>query len=282
MSLTAKGSEILDIRFDPGVSVGFDAQAFDDAILAHGARFEHFRCLPNPVGMIDQYDSTRPDADHSHSSNGMLYHRAGIVAGNFTGNTKELRQISGGYLSAATAQLTVATKYCGGECECDDVYLHPGDRLYLTDETVMVPFHQFVEAHQTGKDRLKFLALKVTDLVDSKGVLHKPGDDFQIRNGVIHWLPGKALGSDPNTGKGMVYSIRYMYRPHWYVERLLHELRMIQVEDPLTGDRKYVRAPQAAAIQREYVYRGSESADPEASPSPRQGQQPASGGLGPQ
>lgn len=271
--------EVLEMKFPPNVSVAFDIDAFDDAIRAHGVRFVHWRAMKDPVGMIDIHDSRRPEADHVASSNGMVYTKVGTLAALFTGNSKEIRAMTGGFLDAGTAQITAALTYCNN-CR-EDVYLYPQDRLYLEDEAVLVPYHQHVEAHQTGRDRLKFPALKVQDLMDRYGRRHKEGIDFEVVGGEIVWREGHALGVEPDTGKGIVYSVRFLMRPFWYVERLIHEVRVAQQEHPITAERSLRRAQQCAIVQREYVYRGSEKNDPEAPPSPRMAQPPADGGFSP-
>jgi hypothetical protein len=128
------------------------------------------------------------------------------------------------------------------------------DRLFLKEESVCVTHQQLVNAHSTGNDRLQFPAIKVLDLVDSRGNRYTETADFDVRNGMIHWCGSNRPANDPSTGKGAVYAIRFTYRPFWYVDTMNHEIRMAQWEDPFTGERKTVRMPQAVRVLREYVY----------------------------
>jgi hypothetical protein len=258
------------------VSAAFDVSAFDEAISAHGIHFVHYRGMTNPVGLIDRYDSRRPDVDHSGSSNGLIYTKAGCVQALFTGNSKDLRAIEGGFLNAATAQLTLRRFY---ENSNEPVYLHPMDRLYLKEESVVVTHQQLVEAHESGTDRLKFPACKVLDLIDASNNRYSQGADFDISDGQIVWKTQNRPGPNPELGVGRVYAVRFLYRPFWYVDRMIHEIRVAQFIDPSTGQRKTVRMPQSAMIQREYVYE-AEPNDDEAPKSNRKAPAPRDGGFG--
>jgi hypothetical protein len=276
-SVSTDGIRTLDLP--NGVSIAFDIDAFDEAIRAHGVRFVHYRAMRNPVGMVDRNDSRRPDPDHSGASNGMLYTKAGCFTALFTGNTKELKAWAGGALHAGLAQITPARFY--DTCPTERVYLQEKDRLYLETESVLVPCQQLVEVHATGRDRLQFPAQKVQDLVDAQGVRYTEGMDFDLVEGDVVWRPGKTPAPNAELNKGRVYGVRFLFRPHWYVEHMMHETRVAQWEDIL-GNRKVEPMPQAAAVQREYVYL-NEKNDPEAKnqPSKRQEQAPPTSQFGP-
>lgn len=269
-------NQVTNFDIPNGVSNAFDVDAFDEAIRAHGVRFIHYRGMRNPVGLIDKFDSRRPDDDHSGSSNGLIYTKAGCITALFTGNSKDLRAMDGGNLNAANAQITPARTY---DCSDEPIYLAPMDKLYLEEESVMVTHQQLVDAHETGIDRLKFPALKVLDLIDASNVRYQQETDFKVISGKVHWCGPNRPGTNPETGVGRVYAVRYLYRPYWLVDRLMHEIRMAQAEHPMTGARSTVRMPQAALIQREYVFE-QEKADEEAAPSVRQTRSPRDGGFG--
>jgi hypothetical protein len=257
--MTAPGLQprIQPIQFPTATSVTFDLQAFNDGIKAHGLKFIHFRAMRNPVGIIDKYDARRPNSDTPLAVNGMYYTKAGVVTALCIGNTKETKASDGGMVDASTSQFTPQDHY---EDSGKRVFLAPYDRLILQEESVLVSRHELVESSPTGIDRPKFPAIEILDCVDSKGLIYNQGADFNIdNNGQIIWLDRRP-GQEIDTGKGVVYSIRYVYRPAWYVLRLIHEIRMVQQEDFMTGDRSIVQAPQSALVQREYVFE-SEAAD---------------------
>lgn len=260
-------------------SVAFDTAAFDQAVRAHGCRFVHHRGIWNPVGLVDPYDVRRAEPDHSGASNGRLYTPAGVFAALFTGNSKTVQAQTSGLLDAGVAQITPARCYdCAAGGAPEQVRLMEQDRLYLADEAVLVPTQERVEASPTGRDRLKFPVVRVEVLVDAANERYRQGADFDVVEGQIVWGPRRP-GANVMAGRGVVYSVRYQYRPYWYVDRLTHEIRVAQTVDAL-GRRSMVAMPQCAIINREYVAR-AEANDPLAPPSARQQPAPADGSYPP-
>jgi len=244
----------------PNSQVSFDIEAFDDAIRSHGVLFTHWRAMRCPVGLVDPYDPRRPHDDHSGCSNGYLYTTAGNVTALFVGNSMETTIApEAGVLDAASAQITIPRFYDGSSTP---VHVAPFDRLYLSNPEILVPNWQTFRHSGTARDKLSFPAEEVQDLVDSFGRRYQQGVDFEVRGGVIHW-GANTPGMDATSGKGLVCSVRYNYRPYWYIKRLLHEIRVTQADDQKTGRRVLTRMPQAALLQREYVFE-KEANDPEA------------------
>ncbi len=261
-----------------GTSVGFDIEAFDTAIAAHGVELVHYRAFINPVGMIDKYDSRRPNPDHSGASNGMQYIKVGCLSALMIGNSKELKAWTGGVLHGGMAQITPARFYKDGKTR---VRLHERDRLYLATESTLVLHQQLVEAHETGRDRLQFPVVEVQDVMDADGIMYKCGDDFQIVEGDIVWNQGKGPRANIELTVGKVYGIRYLYRPHWYVDHLTHEIRVAQYVDML-GARHVEQMPQCAIVAREYVYLNENNDEKVPNPKPsRQVQAPRNDYFGP-
>lgn len=266
--------QIIQQRFQPGLSVAFDADAFDDLLAAHGVDLVHFRSMRNPAGMDDRFDSRRPGEDHVAASNGMVYTQAGCFVGAIIGNSKDLKTAVGGVLDASTAQLTAPRFYDTGA----PVYLNIGDRIYLRETSMLVVHQQLGEVHATLVDRLKFPVVEVQDLMDADGTRYTPGTHFVVQDGNIAWLSPPPPAGDGARGK--VYGIRYLYRPYWVVSRMVHDIRIAQTID-FSGQRVTQRMPQLAYVEREYVYRNEEQ-DPQApNPnSPRQTAAPEDGGFG--
>ena len=261
------------LQFAPGTTVSFDAQAFDDSIRSQGARLIHYRAMRCPVGMIDKDDLRRPHDDHQGCSNGFIYIKAGCVTCLFTGNSDSMRQLDIGLLDGSTVQSTAPRFY--DDCPTVPVEVAPFDRFFLVDEAITVPHWELVQAHETGRDRLHFQAESVTDVIDSRGHVFGP-NDFTIQQGQIVWGPSAGPGIDPSTGKGRVYSIRYHYKPHWYVSRVMHQVRIAQVETAL--DRQTMRFPHSFLLQREYVFLNEDKDDQAKNPeSPRQVKGPGDG-----
>lgn len=252
--------------------VNFDMQAFDNAIEGHGIVFDHFRAIRCPVGMIDIYDNRRVHDDHEGCSNGFIYKHIGKVIGIATGNGKSDNQQDIGILDSATLNVTLKRFY---KDTGDTVYIAPYDRLYSSEQSVLVPNWERFASHASGVDRMQYPVERVETLIDSHGKEYGP-EDFQIRNGTIFWGPNRP-GVDPKTNKGTVCTAWYLYRPFWYVDRLNHEVRIARDAESTR------RAPYALVAVREYVFKGSEQQDPEAKDptSLRQAMAPESGSFGP-
>lgn len=277
----------LQMVFPQGVTVSFDIEEFDRQIRFHGTQFVHFRGMRCPVGIIDRSDLRQPHPDHAGCSNGFIYTRAGEVTCLFTSNGLQVRGMDAGVLDSSTVEITIPRKY--DNCE-EHAFVVPYDRLYLKtpdgSKPLLVPNWELVERHATGYDRLMFPAREVTDLMDNKGDRFACGTDFEVTgDGQIHWLGQNGPGLDPSTGKGRVYSIRYLYQPFWYVLRLQHEIRLNQVDNIVTGDRTVERFAQGCLIQREYVFHKNHQDDQVDTVAPeavaRQVKAPATGSFGP-
>jgi hypothetical protein len=245
------------IRFPTATSVAFDLQAFNDGIAAHGLLFIHLRAMRDPVGLIDKFDARRPNPSSKEALNGCIHTRAGIVRALCLGNTKETKASDAGLTDSAQAQFTPLSQY---EDTGKRVFLAPYDRLLLQEESVLVTRHELIEASPTGIDRPKFPAVEILDCIDANSIRYHQGTDFEItQDGLIVWKDRRP-GQDVSSGKGIVFGIRYVYRPFWIVARMIHEIRMVQCDNFLTGERTMVQAPQSALIYREFYFE-SEAAD---------------------
>lgn len=262
----------------PNEAVSFDVDAFDEAIRAHGVTFTHWRAMRCPVGMIDQHDTRRPHEDHSGCSNGFIYTKAGEITCLFLGNGKSSTQTELGLHDGSTVQVTLPRHY---DQTTEPVFIAPYDRLYLGEERITVVNWQLFEHHIAGKEKLNFPVVVVQDLVDNQGKSYG-GADFTVQGGQVTWLTSNRPGLDPENGKGRVCAIRYTYRPYWYVKQLIHEVRVSQSENAITGERQVQRMPQAIVLQREYIFEKDEKDDQAKDPSnPRQVKGPAQGLFGP-
>lgn len=271
MPVTDSKNRIDPIQFPTATSVAFDLSGFLNAIKAHGLRFIHYRAMRNPVGLIDKYDSRRPNQDTSSAINGMYYSKAGTVRALCIGNSKETRASDSGIVDSSSAQFTPLSEY---EDTNKRVFLAPYDRLYLEDESVLVSRHELVECSVTGIDRPKFIPVEILDCVDANGNTYTQCEDFKLNSqGYIVW-GNRRPGQNVENGNGVIYAIRYVYRPHWYVDRLIHEIRMVQQANVFTGERNMVQAPQSALIRREYYFesKAADSGTREAEEQPADGQ----------
>jgi hypothetical protein len=139
------------------------------------------------------------------------------------------------------------------------IYLSVGDRLYLNDSTAntrAVNYQQM--SYDQDMDNVPMFPIWEMDpncpLTDSTGLEYSLGTDYCVtKGGNIRWVAGgRNPGIDPDTGKGRVYSIRYVYRAFWYVVSLPKEIRITNVTEG--GLRVPERMPEHAIIVREYIY----------------------------
>lgn len=238
----------------PDESVGFDPEAFDNAIREHGVPLVHMRGMRCPVGLIDMDDIRRPHDHDCSCSNGFIYTYAGTFRGVFQGNSKQDQMMDVGVAAGAVAYIVCHRFYDSPDgADPQEFMPAPFDRIYLADQSVTVVHWQLFQTHPDKKDRLSFPPVKIIDVMDAHGKRYYEGKDLIVDKGGIKWI-GDWPGLDPKTGKGVVVAIRYTYLPHYYVKANSHEVRVIQMENDFTGEQVTVRMPQSLNVQREYIY----------------------------
>lgn len=262
------------IKMPENDAVHMDMGYLDGVVDGQGVVFEHWRALPCPIGKGDATDIRRVHADHSGCSNGFIYEYAGDMVCIFSGNSKNIQLLDMGLVTGSTVHLTLPRFY--KDRLDSEVLVAVFDRLYLKTSKAKVIATELFEHNISGSDRAKYPILKVEALYDSHGKKYAEGTDFDVVGGQIVWKAMKQPGMDPTTLKGDTCSIRYHYTPYWYVNQLLHEIRVLRQADE-TG-----RAPMAVLIQREYVFENAQNDREAKNPNdPRQAQAPRDGAFGP-
>jgi hypothetical protein len=267
---------------DPGLAHSPEVMAWDSLVRSQGNRMIHYRAMPCPLGVADKDDAMRR-VHHQHPgcSRGFLYDRAGEIMVLTSGNSESSEQQDVGALDGSTVSATFARFYepTDGEqyggCDAKRAYISPFDRVFLAEESVLWPHWELVEHNVDGLDRLRFPAMTVERLVDSRLTEYREGRDFRLESGVVVW-GDRHPAVDPG-GRGAVYAVRYLYRPYWYVQRLGHAIRTVQTQDDAAGARKVERLPFQATLIREQVFEESDRPEPgelagsEAAHAPRDG-----------
>ena len=260
----------------------FQIEAFDAAIRGQGVLLKHYSAMPCPIGMVDKEDVRKSHHDDHGAqgigacSNGFLYKYSGDVVGLFINNTTRDAVRDEGTTSGSTVNITLPRFYDNDPTK--EVKVLPFDRLYFAETDITVENWQLVQSNVNGYDRLSYPAIYVSSLVDSAGIVYNLGD-FEIINGQIHWVSQKRPGIEPDTGKGVVYSIRYTYAPFYYIRDMIHEIRHTQT-DTIEG-RVTIRMPQTVVATREYVFQNEQNDEQSVTPSsPRQIMQSESGNFG--
>lgn len=275
-----------EINIPDNGSVSFNVNAFDSFVRSQGVTLTHYIALACPVGLIDQDDvARRPHEDHEGCSNGFIYIEAGDITGLFVSNDTRKKDMGAGLGDASGVRVTLPRFYDDSGCSNSStpILVAPFDRFYLKEDAGLEVVHwQKHTANASGVDRLSFPVKQPIVLIDSHGKRYVHGQDYDITaNGWIKWRLNHAPPVDPVNNKGCVYSIRYTYRPYYYVSNLPHEIRVAQIVDPQSGDRTVERMPQTVVLQREYNFLSQGSENPQDSASVRQQYLPPSNSFGP-
>ncbi len=260
----------------PDIGISMSDNGFDSLIATNGITFVHYKSLLCPIGAKERFD-IRADHLSCRCEGGFLYEYAGEFTGFMSGNATQTAFENAGLVDGSTVQLTLPRTYDGVD---KPIAIQEYDRLFLKDPIGFASHQQRFESHQSGTERLEFPAEYVEYLMDARGESYRQDIDFVLVDGFVKWTTSRRPGYDPILAKGVVCSIRYHYRPHWYVARLLHEIRVIKSVDMITGEVSTSRMPFAVLLQRELVFRnraktsGTDNGD-------HGGPAPQSGGFGP-
>jgi hypothetical protein len=237
----------------------FDILKQDQFVTSLGVDWVHYKAMPSPIGLKDRGDYRRSDTVDTISSNGMLYLKAGCFTATMVDNSKSQKRSEAGLLDYSTSRLIMPRFYNRGEEQHNGerIYLAPGDRLYIADPNADVMVSNYQRMEYEGVDRPMFPIEKMEFIQDSRGIIYKEDLDFCVTsNGDIKWLEnGSNPGIDPDTKKGRVYSIRYLYKAFWYVVALPKEVRVTNVTTD--GVRAPERMAYHAVVQREYIYQNT-------------------------
>lgn len=232
----------------------FDKEAFNKLIQSQGVLVEHYRAIPDPRGMYDRGDAHPIVSGIPRSSDGFIYKKAGEMHAFFSANSDQWTLQTEGNIQHAMAVMTLPELYEDPNNKLP-ILVSPYDRFYIKDIEVRVINLQFIEAHPTGVDILQFPATCVEELVDSDGIFYKEGEHFKLdENGNIVWISSHRPGMSIDNNRGKVYAVRYRYVPFFVVARLLHEIRVSQVTDTSTLQRKVERMPYQVLVLREYIF----------------------------
>lgn len=268
----------------PSEQISFSKEAFDEMLRSQGVRVCHYRAIPDPTGMSgrgDGHPSSVPNGapNGPGGSDGFLYQEAGSVQVFFQSNSTSSPMDTNGIISTSSAYITLPTTYENGD---DPVIVSDYDRFYLQDIEVRVVGKHYVEASSTGTDRFQFPATCVEYAVGPNGTNYVEGQDFQLnQDGTITWISQNRPGVDPNTGRGIVYSVRYRYIPFFIVSRIIHEVRVAQITDPMTFDRNLERMPYQVYAIREKIFQDLNRLQPQTNGDLRYQLPPPGGTLGP-
>lgn len=252
-------------RTSPFVQESFDLARLDQFAATLGVEFFHYKAMPSPIGQKDRGDYRRSDGVDTITSNGMVYTCAGKFNATMTDNSRRQKEAEGGFLDPAESRLVLPRFYNDKEiADGKRIYLAPGDRIYVADPEadVFVSNYQKMD-YEVGVDNVPMFPICSFEIpiLDSLNREYREGVDFTVsREGNIRWMAGgNNPGIDPDTGKGRIYSIRYLYRAYWYITVLPKEVRVTNVTED--GERKPERMPYHAIAVREYIFHNQNRGD---------------------
>ena len=259
----------------PEQSISFDYDAFDNLIESQGVRIRHMKAIPDPRFLQNRGEIRR--SQPVSNTDQYIYKPAGCFVGTFYANDKlEDFQVEG-YIDQSQSILTPPRTY---ENSDEPIIINIGDRFEIEDIELRVEVSQLVEASGIGVDRLAFPAVCVQYLIGSDAFEYQEGVHYKLNKyGEIQWITQKRPGTDVNTGKGEIYSIRYRYVPYFVARRLIHEIRIAQRTDPMTGQRFSERLPYRVQCGREQIFRDKRAISDADHVDPRFQDIPSSGGL---
>jgi len=266
MPKKAKGEQRVAIPLEDSIpQISFNLNALDSLPRHQGQEFIHFKAILSPIGLRDRGDYRRSGELDVQAQNGYIYKCAGQVTGALTSNSKASKNGDGGKIDSATGYFSCGRFYdADGEYQNGNrIYFQPGDRLYIRNKDIdmKVVGEQLADYNPDRPTQLQYPALKVEFVMDGKGKEYFCGKDYKIdKDGCLEWKAGKAPYFDTATGKGAVLSVRYLYDAHWYISRLIHEVRVSNItgED---GVRREERMPYYLEVVREYIYHNRNNGD---------------------
>jgi len=237
------------IAMDP-INVSFDPTAFDDRIQANGIKLKHFKAVPC-AGSDTESGSIRSTHDEHGCLNGFHYKLAGCFTSVIQNNPVSKVVRPEGLIDSSTAYFLLPRFYDDGN---ETMHFATWDRIEIancSEPSMWVPAWEKKVASQTGIDRARFLIEKIEYVIDTFGVEYTENIDFKIINGNIHWIGQNRPGFNLMTESGVPYSIRYLYKPAFFVNRCIHQIRLLNTLDPSTGEKTEVRLPQLLETIRE-------------------------------
>lgn len=262
-----KGNQIDAInRYSPFVQTSFDLNRQDAFVTSLGVDFVHYKAMPSPIGKKDRGDYRRNDGVDTITSNGMIYKCAGKFTATITDNARTQTRGQSALLDPSDSHLVMPRFYNAGDGVANGttIYIAPGDRLYIADpnaDTKVANYQEMdYEPNIDNEPMFPIVQLEMP-IMDSRGIEYISEVDYcLLASGNIRWLPGgKNPGIDPDTGKGRIYSVRYLYNAYWYITKLEKEIRITNVTNG--GVRQPTRMPFFAVITREYIYHNQNRGD---------------------
>lgn len=282
-----KPAEFNNVLMDfnsPWSAIVNSTEASNMFIAGLGIVFNHYIAIPNVVGENLLGDIRRTFGEESKNQfgfdqqfdfieNGYLYKYAGQVWGIFQGNNKSFKELTAGLYSSSGAMITFNRYYRGtdkyvGFAEFDKLIpCISGKQFYSVN-------FQKLHSSMTGLTRLQFPACQIDFVIDSDGNIYEEVKHYVLEHGNIKWVSG-GPGVNFTTGKSKLISVRYRYKPTFYVNYMGHDIRISPTFDEMgnvdlsstlstdeSGNITYKPGPVSANVVADIVFLDRRSAEP--------------------
>jgi hypothetical protein len=230
-------------------------QGFDQLLNNRGIHFTHYRAVPCPNMKSMDDNNHHPLCPHCDGS-GILYYRPKTIVGVLVSNSVEKQFEYNGVWEAGTCVITFPAEYADGEQADFSLY----DKLVVEDYTVRLWEKKQYEPRPGGLQQLRYPIANIENLITADDTVvteFKEGEDFNIVNGLIEWVPGKEPGYDDLTGIGDVFAVSYFAKPIYVVLQPMRELRVTQ-QMMSDGTKIARRLPQQVVAKRDYFVNPAE------------------------
>lgn len=224
-------------------------QSFDQLLQNRGIRFVHQIAMPCPNMKSLNSNNHHPECPFCDDS--QLIHLPGKdIWGVFTNNTLEKMFEVQGVWEIGTAIITFPTEYGGG----GQADFNTFDRLVCPDFQVRLNDIKQYEPTSGNTQQLRYPIVKIENMVSVRGsnlYNYVEGIDYTIDSGSIKWIIPPYYNDMEELGE--VLSIVYVANPVYAVLNVMHELRVTQEFDVVTGSKIARRLPQQVLVKRDFL-----------------------------
>ena len=246
-SFLSSGKFMPDYIPDPSLY----GQSFDQLLQNRGIRFTHQVAVPCPNIKSLASNNHHPECSFCDNSQ-VLYLPGKDIWGVFTSNSLEKMFEVQGVWEIGTAVITFPTAYPDGT-QAD---FNTMDHLYCPDFQVRFNDLNEYEPRADGLMKLRYPIIKIDNMVSMRNgnlFYYTNNIDYVLENGNIKWLPDKQPRYDDIDEVGEVLSISYVTNPVYAVMNIMHELRVTQEYDVMTGKKIARRLPQQVLVKRDFI-----------------------------
>ncbi len=230
--------------------------SFDQLLKNRGIRFLHHIAAPCPNMKSINANNHDPNCIFCDDSQ-IIHLPPKEIWGVFTSNSLEKMYEIQGVWEIGTAVVTFPTEYpVGGQADFNTF-----DWLVCPDFEIRLSDIKEYDPDQNSGIELRYPIVKVESMISVRnGLLYNyvEGIDYTIVSGNIAWIAGKEPYFDLASQTGEVISILYTANPVYSVLNVMHELRVTQEYDIVTGQKIARRMPQQVLVKREFLVNPAE------------------------